>query len=41
MNNYPRKIFNYKTPLEMLREEIKDDNLFNTIINVQKQLNAV
>jgi len=41
MNNYPRKIFNYKTPLEMLREEIKDDNLFNTIINIQKQLNAV
>ena len=41
MNNYPRKIFGYKTPLEMLREEITDDNLFNTIINIQKKLNAV
>lgn len=41
MNNYPRKIFEYKTPIEMLREEIKDDNLFNNIINIQKQLNAV
>ena len=41
MNNYPRKIFGYKTPLEMLKEEINDDNLFNTIINIQKKLNAV
>lgn len=24
MNNYPRKIFGYKTPIEMLREEIKN-----------------
>ena len=41
MNNYPRKIFGYKTPIEMLREEIKDDNLFNKIINIQKKLNVV
>lgn len=41
MNNYPRKIFGYKTPIEMLREEIKDDNLFNKIINIQKELNAI
>lgn len=41
MNNYPRKIFNYKTPIEILREEIKDDNLFKKIINIQKELNAV
>lgn len=41
MNNYPRKIFGYKTPIEMLREEIKDDNLFDKIINIQKKLNAV
>ncbi len=38
MNNYPRKIFGYKTPLEMLKEEINDDNLFNKIINIQKNL---
>lgn len=41
MNNYPRKIFGYKSPFEMLGEEINDDNLFNTIINIQKKLNAV
>ena len=41
MNNYPRKIFGYKTPIEMLREEIKDDNLFNKIISIQKELNAI
>lgn len=41
MNNYPRKMFGYKTPIEMLREEINDDNLFNKIINIQKKLNAV
>ena len=41
MNNYPRKIFGYKTPTEMLRDEIKDNNLFNKIINIQKELNAI
>lgn len=41
MNNYPRKIFGYKTPIEMLKEEINDNNLFNNIINIQKELNAV
>ena len=41
MNNYPRKIFDYKTPIEMLKEEINDDNLFNKIINIQKELNAI
>lgn len=41
MNNYPRKIFGYKTPVEMLRKEIKDTNLFNEIINIQKELNAI
>lgn len=41
MNNYPRKMFGYKTPIEMLREEIKDDNLFNKIINIQKNLNVI
>ena len=41
MNNYPRKIFGYKTPIEMLKEEINDNNLFNKIINIQKELNAI
>lgn len=41
MNNYPRKIFGYKTPVEMLKEEINDDDLFNKIINIQKKLNVV
>ena len=41
MNNYPRKIFGYKTPIEMLKEEINDNNLFNKIINIQKELNVV
>lgn len=41
MNNYPRKIFNYKTPIEMLKEELNNEKLFNKIINIQKELNAV
>ena len=41
MNNYPRKIFGYRTQIEMLKEELKDLNLFNKIINIQKELNAV
>lgn len=41
MNNYPRKIFGYKTPIEMLKEEINDNNIFNKIINIQKELNAI
>ena len=41
MNNYPRKIFGYKTPIEMLKEELNNDYLFNKIINIQKELNAV
>lgn len=41
MNNYPRKIFRYKTPTEMLKEELNNDELFNKIINIQKELNVV
>ncbi len=41
MNNYPRKIFGYKTPIEMLKEEINDNNLFNKILNIQKELNVI
>ena len=41
MNNYPRKIFGYKTPIEMLKEELNNDELFKKIINIQKELNVV
>lgn len=41
MNNYPRKMFNYKTPIEMLKDELNNEKLFNKIINIQKELNAV
>mgnify|MGYP004604730409 FL=1 len=41
MNNYPRKIFGYKTPTEMLKEELNNDELFNKILNIQKELNVV
>ena len=41
MNNYPRKIFGYKTPTEMLKEELQDEKLFNKILNIQKELNAI
>lgn len=39
MNNYPRKILGYKTPLEALEEEINDKNLLKKIINIQKEIN--
>lgn len=40
MNNYPRKILGYKTPIEALKEELNNDNLFNLIINIQNKVNA-
>ena len=40
MNNYPRKMFDYHTPLEMLQKELNNDNLYNIIINMQKKINA-
>lgn len=40
MNNYPRKIFNYQTPTEILQNELQNDKLFNKIINIQKAINA-
>ena len=41
MNNYPRKIFGYKTPTEMLKEELNNNELFDKILNIQKELNVV
>lgn len=40
MNNYPRKIFNYQTPTEVLQNELQNDKLFNKIVNIQKAINA-
>ena len=40
MNNYPRKILDYKTPIEALKEEIKDDKILKKILNIQKMVNA-
>ena len=40
MNNYPRKILDYKTPIEALKEEIKDDEILKKILNIQKMVNA-
>ncbi len=41
MNNYPRKILGYKTPLEALIEDIKDKTLINKILNLQDKLNSI
>lgn len=40
MNNYPRKILDYKTPIEALKEELENEQLVNKILNIQKVVNA-
>lgn len=40
MNNYPRKILNYKTPLEVLEKELNNKKMFDRITNIQKAINA-
>lgn len=40
MNNYPRKILNYLTPQEALEKELKNKEVFDKIINIQKAINA-
>jgi len=40
MNNYPRKILNYKTPLEALLEEFHDKSVINKIYKLQEKLNC-
>lgn len=40
MNNYPRKILGYKTPLEVLKEELNNDLLFDKITNLQWTINV-
>ena len=41
MNNYPRKILNYKTPLEALLEEFDDKNIINKIYKLQEKVNCI
>lgn len=39
MNNYPRKILGYKTPLEAILEEFDDKNIINKIYKIQEIVN--
>ena len=41
MNNYPRKILDYKTPLEALLEEFNDKNIINKIYKLQEKINCI
>lgn len=41
MNNYPRKILNYKTPLEALQEEFNDKSILNKIYRLQEKINCL
>lgn len=41
MNNYPRKILNYKTPLEALLEEFNDKSVINKIYKLQEKVNRI
>lgn len=41
MNNYPRKILDYKTPLEALLEEFEDKNVINKIYKLQEKVNHI
>ncbi len=41
MNNYPRKILNYKTPLEALLEEFDDKSIINKFYKLQDNVNCI
>lgn len=41
MNNYPRKILNYKTPLEALQEEFNNKSILNKIYKLQEKINCL
>lgn len=41
MNNYPRKILNYKTPLEALLEEFDDKSIINKFYKLQDKVNVI
>ena len=40
MNNCPRKILNYKTPLELLPEEFNDKSIISKIYKLQEVVNT-
>lgn len=40
MNNYPRKILDYQTPLEVLQKELNNSALFDKIISIQNAVNV-
>ena len=40
MNNYPRKILDYRTPLEAVMEEINDVKILNKLYKIQAKINA-
>ena len=41
LNNYPRKILNYKTPLEALLEEFNDKSILNKLYKLQEKVNCL
>ena len=41
MNNYPRKILNYKPHLETILDEFNDRNIINKIYNLQQKVNTL
>ena len=41
MNNYPRKILNYKTPLEALLDEFDDKSIINKFYKLQDKVNCI
>lgn len=41
MNNYPRKILGYRTPLEALLDEFNDKNVINKIYKLQEKVNCL
>lgn len=41
MNNYPRKILNYRTPLEAVLEEFNDKSIINKIYKLQEVVNKI
>lgn len=40
MNNYPRKILDYRTPLEAVMEEFNDVKVLNKLYKIQKKVNT-
>lgn len=41
MNNYPRKILNYKTPLECILEEFDNKSIINKFYKIQEKINGI